>query len=143
MRFIVSFALIALSVSRNSVPLQAGSIVGSWEGTSLCVDKVHFPACNNEHVIYDVVAKGKARDTVTLRADKVVNGVREFMGEFDFARARDSTWVTRFENPRVKIRIVLSVRADHMTGFMTDDVSGRRVREMTLDRMRKNQGSTK
>jgi len=41
-----------------------------------------------------------ARDTVTLRADKVINGAREFMGEFDFARAPDSSWVAEYQNPR-------------------------------------------
>jgi hypothetical protein len=97
---------------------------------------VHFPACNDEQVIYDAQPKGSSRDTVILRADKVVNGVREFMGEFDFSRAPDSSWVAKYENPRVKLRIVLTIRAAHMTGFLMDELSGRRVRALALDRAR-------
>jgi hypothetical protein len=125
-------AVLSLSFGTQS---QRADIVGSWRGTSLCVDKAHFPACKDEHVIYDVTPKGNTGDTVTLRADKIVNGVREFMGEFDFARAADSAWVAHFENPRAKHEIVLRVRSDHMTGYMTDLLSGRRPREMALDRV--------
>ena len=110
-------------------------IVGSWRGTSLCVDKEHFSACKDEQVIYDVRRKRSARDTVTLRADKVVNGVREFMGEFDFSRTPDSSWVAQYENPRVRIRIVLRVRGAHLTGALTDEPTGRRVRDIALERV--------
>jgi hypothetical protein len=123
-----------LSLAWAPAYAQDVDIVGSWRGTSICVDKVNFPACNDEHVIYDVRRKGSGRDTVTLRADKIVNGVREFMAEFDFHRA-DSTWVAEYQGARVRIRIVLRVRAAHMTGVLTDEPSGRRVRDLTLDRV--------
>jgi hypothetical protein len=99
------------------------------------VDKTHFPACRDEQVIYDVQRKGGGHDTVTLRADKVVDGVREFMAEFDFARSRDSSWVAEYQTPRVRLRIVLRVRAARMTGSLTDQLSGRRVREIALERV--------
>lgn len=134
MKTALTLALAFLSVSFAPQSRRA-NIVGSWRGTSLCVDKAHFPACKDEQVIYDVTPKGTARDTVTLRADKIVNGVREFMGEFDFARAADSSWVAHFENPRAKHEIVLRVRADHMDGYMRDLISGRRARQMELDRI--------
>jgi len=132
----IAMMLTSLVLSLTSVPAYAQhvDIVGTWRGTSMCVDKAHFPACKDEQVIYDVRPKGSAEDPVTLRADKVVNGVREFMGEFDFHRT-DSTWVTEYQNPRIRIRIVLRVRADHMTGVLTDVPSGRRVRDLTLDRV--------
>ena len=114
---------------------QHPDLVGSWRGTSTCVDKVHFPACNDERVIYDAQQKGTAPDTVTLRADKVVNGVREFMGEFDFHFAPDSTWVAEYRNPQVRIRIVLRVRGAQLTGFLTDEASGRRVRAIAAERI--------
>jgi len=99
------------------------------------VDREHFPACKDEQVIYDVQGKGSARDTVTLRADKVVNGVREFMGEFDFRPMPDSSWVAQYENPRVHLRIVLRVRGTHLTGAVRDEPTGRRVRELALERI--------
>jgi len=130
-------ALVGTVIALFWVPArpQHPDLVGSWRGTSTCVDKVHFPACKDEHVVYDVQPKGGAPDTVTLRADKVVNGVREFMGEFDFHRAPDSTWVAEYENPRVRIRIVLRVQGDHLTGVLTDEPAGQRVREIAAARI--------
>ena len=128
-------AILLLPLVWPSPNAQDVGIVGSWHGTSLCVDKVHFPACKDEEVIYDVRRKGRAPDTVTLRADKVVNGVREFMGEFDFGRAADSAWVTTYANARVRIRIVLRVRGSQVTGVMTDEPSARRVREISVARV--------
>jgi hypothetical protein len=119
----------------GSAKAQQPDILGSWRGTSLCVDKANFPACKDEQVIYDARPKGTARDTVTIRADKVVNGVREFMGEFDFGLAADSSWVAEFQNPRVRIKIILRVRGAQMNGALTDEPSGRRVRAIALERV--------
>jgi hypothetical protein len=96
MKMPVTSVISVLIWARVAASSQAVDIIGSWRGTSQCVDKMHFPACKDEQVIYDVVAKGRARDTVTVRADKIVNGVREFMAEFDFRRAADSSWVADY-----------------------------------------------
>lgn len=123
----------ALGVSRARA--QRPGIIGSWRGTSTCVDLEYWPACHDEIVIYEVRAKPGTRDSVTLRADKVVNGVRDFMGESDFAPAADSSWVSEFGVGRGRSRIVLRVVGAHMTGTLTDVSSGRRVRDMALDRV--------
>ena len=128
-------AIVAIPLAWMSTSAQQAEIIGSWRGTSLCVDKADFPSCHDEQVIYDVRPKGSSADTVTLRADKVVNGVREFMGEFDFGRQSDSTWVAKYENPRIHIRIVLRVRGSQMTGVMTDEPSARRIREIAVARV--------
>jgi len=133
-RRVVVLAGLVLPLTWVPVYAQDVDILGSWRGTSICVDRANFPACKDEQVIYDARQKGSGRDTVTLRADKVVNGVREFMAEFDFRRA-DSTWVAEYQGPRVRIRIVLRVRAAHMTGVLTDEASGRQVRAIALDRV--------
>ena len=57
------------------------------------------------------------------------------MGEFDFGRMPDSSWVAQYQNPRVHIRIVLRVRGAHLTGAVKDEPTGRRVRELALERM--------
>jgi len=88
MKLASAVAIIVLSAGSAARGAQEVDIVGSWRGTSLCVDKEHFPACRDEQVIYDARPKGSARDTVTIRADKIVNGGREFMAEFDFSRTR-------------------------------------------------------
>ena len=130
-----AFAILVLTFRGSATNAQELDIVGSWRGTSLCVDKEHFPACKDEHVIYDVQRKASTRDTVTVRADKLVNGVREFMGEFEFSRMADSSWAAEFQNARGHIRIVLRVRGAQMTGGLTEQPTGRRVREIALERI--------
>jgi len=133
-RYVPPLVVLVLALAWSPPNAQDIDILGSWRGTSRCVDKAHFPACKDEQVIYDVQRKGSARDTVTLRADKVVNGARELMGEFDFVRAPDSSWVAEYRNFRVRLRIVLRVRAARMTGSLTDELLGRQVRELALER---------
>ncbi len=129
----VVFTLLLGDIPANT---QNTNIVGNWRGTSICVDKKHFPACKDEKVIYDVQSKNGTRDTVTLRADKVVNGVREFMGEFDFFHAADSSWIAEFQNQRVHIHIVLRIAGNRMSGTLGDVPSGRTVRKIELTRIR-------
>ena len=131
-----AFVVFAFTLYVAPVNAQSTNTVGSWRGTSLCVDKKHFPACKDEKVIYDVQSKNGARDTVTLRADKVVNGVREFMGEFDFILAKDSSWIAEFRNQRIHICIVLRIAGTRMSGTLTDLPSGRTVRKIELTRLR-------
>lgn len=128
-------ASLPVLIAWASAAPQAVDIVGSWRGTSLCVDKTHFPACHDEQVIYDVRGKGSVRDTVTVRADKVVNGVREFMAEFDFHLVADGSWVADYQTARVHFQIALRVRGAHMTGSLTDEPTGRRVRAISLERI--------
>ena len=135
MRLQLHAVLAILTFAGISARTQQADIIGSWRGTSLCADKEHFPACKDEQVIYDARAKGTSRDTVTLRADKIVNGAREFMAEFDFHCVADSSWVADFQNGRVSIQITLRVRGTHIVGTLTDVPTGRRVRDIALDRI--------
>jgi hypothetical protein len=124
---------IALVVAVFLAP-QAPAIVGTWHGTSTCVDRGHYPGCNNEEVIYEVRAHSNTRDTVTMRADKVVNGAREFMGESDFARQADGSWVSNLKTPRFVLRVTLHVTGNRMTGDLIDADANRQIRKMALDR---------
>ena len=111
---LTSFLLVLLATLPCAAWAQQSSIVGSWHGTSTCADKVKFPACNDEEVIYDVTAVGQ--DSVNVRADKIVNGQREFMGEFQFGQATDGSWIAEAETPRYHLRFVITVEGDVMTG---------------------------
>lgn len=119
--------------------VQAGAqqldVLGTWRGTSTCVDKEHYPACGDETVVYEVRAKGTVRDTVTIRADKIVNDAREFMGENDFGRQADGSWATDI---RTRIHAVWSIHVtgDHMTGAMVEEPVHRKIRDIKLDRAR-------
>jgi len=113
---------------------QAAALVGSWHGTSKCVDLEHFPNCHDEEVIFDAVNRGGSGDTVTVRADKIVQGHREFMGELDYVRGKDGLWVAEFRNERVQIRLTLRVAGNQLIGQLIDVPSGRLVRDQNLTR---------
>jgi hypothetical protein len=113
---------------------QADSVIGTWTGTSVCVDRRHSPACNDENVVYEITLRHSAPDTVHVRADKVINGVRDFMGDFDFASVSPGQWAASIQVPRGRLRMVLVVSGRAMTGSLTDVAAGRQVRRMELRR---------
>lgn len=115
---------------------QAPDLVGSWHGTSKCVDREHHPSCHDEEVIFDAVARGSSGDTVTVRADKIVQGHREFMGEFDYVRGADGVWVAEFRNERVHLRLTLRVSGSNLIGRIVDLPSQGPVRDQKLTRVR-------
>lgn len=127
--------IMAASASLLLAAAQAPQIVGSWRGRSTCADKVHFPGCTDETVIYDVQAHPGSPDTVTVSADKIVNGARVPMGAFDFTRRPDGSWAVEFATPRTHARIVLRIAGTQMTGSLIDIPTGRQVRDLALERV--------
>ena len=115
--------------------MQGTGLIGSWHGTSTCVDRQHFPNCHDEEVIFDAVARGSSGDTVTVRADKIVQGHREFMVETDFVRGADGVWVGEFRNERVHLRLTLRVSGSTLIGRIIDLPSQRTVRDQKLTRV--------
>jgi hypothetical protein len=95
-------------------------LVGDWSGESVCVNKEKFPACNDEHVVYHVVVAPGKTDTVTIAADKIVNGKPEAMGTFDFVYDdRKQTLTSEFKNDRVHIIFELAVKDDLLEGTLS------------------------
>jgi hypothetical protein len=91
-------------------------LIGTWRGTSTCADRVAAPACRDEVVIYDFTAGAKP-GTVQWKADKVVEGQRQPMGEFDLAYdSGNACWAAEFSSPRVRIAWCLVVDGDRLTG---------------------------
>lgn len=129
-RILLLASFLALGAARTT----AAQIVGSWRGTSTCVDLVRFPSCRNETVIYDVTAAGK--HTVTIRADKIVDGAREFMAELTFIKQGDGTWVSEFQNARYHGRWILTIQGDAMTGRLEDLPARTLVRSLSLQRVK-------
>jgi hypothetical protein len=116
-----------------SPAVQTASLVGTWRGTSMCVDREHFPACKDEHVIYEARLTHSSPDTVAIVADKLVDGTRQFMGELFFTPQGDTSWVAEVRTPRAHFRVTLRRAGNRLTGVMTDVPSARRIREMTLE----------
>jgi hypothetical protein len=114
---------------------QATGLVGSWHGTSKCVDPEHFPNCHDEEVIFDAVPRGTSGDTVVVRADKIVQGHREFMGEMNYVRGANGLWVAEFSNERTHLRLTLRVDGSKLIGQIINLPSGRIVRDQALTRI--------
>ena len=90
--------------------------IGVWRGTSTCTDHVAAPACRDEVVVYEFTA-GASPGTIHWRADKVVDGKRLPMGEFDLTYdTGDACWRGEFKSPRVHSVWCLTVDGAHMTG---------------------------
>lgn len=111
-------------------------LIGTWRGTSTCVDKLTFPACTDEVVVYVAQPLASSPDSVSLLADKVVNGVREPMGELRYGPAGAGTWQAEFRTARVHLRWTLRVEGDQLTGTLVDMPSGKVARTVSLRRVR-------
>src|SRR5262249_3681888 len=91
-------------------------LTGTWRGTSICTDRVAAPACQDETVVYEF-KPGLQPGTVHWVADKVVNGKREPMGEFDLTYDKaEGCWKSEFTSPRVKVVWRLSAAGRCLTG---------------------------
>ena len=123
---------LALCASAQTPAPDPAAIVGTWRGTSVCVDLVTHPACHDEVVVYEVT--GPAADgTVNLEADKIVDGKRESMGDLTFRFAADSgTWVADFERPRIRGRWSLRIEGTTMTGTLASLPDGKVARKVSL-----------
>ena len=128
--------LTGLALAIGSVPAsgQSRSIVGSWRGTSICIDREHDPACKDEQVVYEARVSHTAPDTLTISADKFVNGNREAMREYACIPQDDGSRVSEVRTPRYHLLLILQVAGDRLTGTLTDLDSGIRVRDIALER---------
>lgn len=110
---------------------EAKPILGFWQGTSTCVNLEAAPACNNEVVIYEFTETAPpSADKVTCKADKIVDGKRQFMGELEFVRgAAPGVWISEFENRSGQRGVwTFTVQKDDLSGTLV------RLPEKTLIR---------
>jgi hypothetical protein len=61
------------AVSSQPHTQQPSELIGVWQGTSTCTDRIAAPACQDETVVYELTA-GTKPDTVHWKANKIVNG---------------------------------------------------------------------
>jgi hypothetical protein len=107
--------LIAVAAPPQGIHAPA-ELLGTWRGTSTCSDRVAAPACHDEVVVYEFTA-GATPGTVHWVADKIVDGVREPMGEFDLAYdAAEACWKADYVNPRVHLVWRVTVDGARLTG---------------------------
>jgi hypothetical protein len=108
-------------------------IVGTWSGSSVCVDRQAAPACNDEQVVYEINASPGKPNMVTAKADKVVDGKRVSMGILEFTHdAKSGSWTSEFDTPRFHALCRLTVNGAMLTGALTLLPSKAVVRKIDL-----------
>jgi hypothetical protein len=75
--FIAVASCLLASAAIAQAPQAASNPAGVWRGTSLCL--VHPSACKDEVVVYRIT-RMKAPDSVSIDAQKIVNGQAQDMG---------------------------------------------------------------
>lgn len=92
------------------------SIVGTWEGSSLC--QVKPSPCHDEHVVYHIGAAGPRRYKVD--AYKLVAGKQDFMGAIDVKldAAGHELDGPVMNNGKSHGRLQLTLKGRHLSGRM-------------------------
>ena len=115
---VVLFAAVPALRQGKDAPDSLSKVLGEWEGESICVDK-NRPACKNEHVVYHVKKKDGESDTVTIAADKIVNGKPEEMGVLECKYdASKSTLTCEFTVNSTHGVFEYTVKGDEMEGTL-------------------------
>jgi hypothetical protein len=109
-------------------------LVGTWRGTSTCTDRIAAPACRDEVVVYEFTS-GEKSGTVHWKADKVVDGQRQTMGELDLAfDSGKRCWSAEFRSPRAHRVWCLTVEGARLTGTGRMLPGGETVRRIEAQR---------
>ena len=132
---VVAFVLVVARAQGEALAGPVDEIVGTWRGTSACVDRQAAPSCTDETVIYEIVANPGQPESVTVRAGKVVDGKRVPMGPLDFTHeATSRSWTSELETPRVHALWRLSVSGATLSGTLTLLPSEAVVRRVDLQK---------
>jgi len=127
-------AALALPLALLAAPADhsPSELIGTWRGTSLCTDRVAAPACKDEVVIYDFTAAANPKE-VHWKADKVVDGKRLNMGEFDLAYSpAEACWRAELTQYHIVWRVI--VDGSTLSGTLTQ-IPGKQVtRKITARR---------
>ena len=133
-RLLIVLSLWVAGSAARGLPRKTDEIVGTWRGTSTCVDRVAAPACSDEQVVYEVATSPDAPEKVTIKGDRIVDGKRVFMGDLEYTPAKDGSWTAEFQSPRVHSQWRLVVSGDSMTGNAILLPSRAVVRRLALQR---------
>jgi hypothetical protein len=134
MKAILVGAAFCVSLLSGQFPGPAAGIVGTWHGSSICVDRARDTACKDEEVIYQVDSAASPTGPVHMRADKVVNGLREPMGAFQL-RYDTTTHAWSAElTTRLHMRWTFETNGDRMSGTLTELPAGRLIRRIAVRR---------
>jgi hypothetical protein len=114
-RTLVLFLLVSAELAAQRPAGDPANLIGTWRGTSTCTDRVALPACNDEVAVYEFTIGAKP-GIILWKADKVVDGQRQPMGELELTYDKsESSWKVE-TGTRVKSVWRLTVEGTHLTG---------------------------
>ncbi len=116
-------------------PSAENSFLGTWHGTSVCVDRTTDTACKDEEVVYVVKAIPSVRDTVEMEAFKIINGERVSMGTLNPAYSQASRQWTFELGARVRAVWAFQVKDSTLTGTLSELPSKRLIRRAYASRV--------
>jgi hypothetical protein len=87
-QFLIVVLLFLCPGMPQNTPSPENRFIGTWHGTSICVDRKTDTACKDEEVVYVVKGLPAIRDTVEMEAFKIVNGERLSMGMMRLAHSQ-------------------------------------------------------
>jgi hypothetical protein len=129
MNALATTAFVVLAV----VAVPPKKILGTWRGTSICVDHAKDPACRDEVVVYDIDSL-VGTDSVLFKADKIVGGKRQPMGEMHFGYdPKGTTWSCELKT-RVHALWSFQPGDSVMRGTLVELPSHRLVRRVLVKR---------
>ena len=132
-----AWCLTAVGASGGVVGAETGDLtqlLGTWRGSSTCVNRQVAPACQDEAVVYEVRRSEKA-ETAVLQADKVVNGQRVSMGDLEFVYAqKEGCWRSELRTVRVHAVWCLKVSDGTMSGTLRDLEADAEIRKVQAKR---------
>jgi hypothetical protein len=109
------FATTSYAQSKDSD--NGSKLVGTWRGESLC--EGNRPACHDEKVVYRIAKPPDESDTVSITADKLVEGFPVTMGVMDFKHDSDkNTLVNEFTRGNTHGIWFLVVRGNVIEGTL-------------------------
>ena len=118
-----------------AAPPSAERILGTWRGTSICVDHATDRACKDERVVYVFRPVEGRPDSVQLEASKIVNGELQLMGVLGLKRDSLDVWSHEFTTPSgFHGRWAYKVRSSGLSGTLVELPSRRRVRRVAVRR---------
>jgi hypothetical protein len=108
------------TVACSAQPSTKDSVEGIWKGTSLC--QVKPSACHDENVVYHI-SRSAIAGTYTIQGSKIVNGVEEEMGVFDFVydATKHTLTATMNDNQGRASIWLFKIDGTQMHGTLTQD----------------------
>lgn len=114
----------------------AAAILGTWEGTSICVKAEWNRACHDEVTRYEFVPDSVRRDVIVAHAYKRVGEAWEWMGDVD-VRYQGSArrWAGEWQNSRVHIEWSYWLEGTEMRGKVEIFPDRRKGRDVVAHRV--------